>query len=102
MRRSSWTRACALLLLLVQANAWSHTKSETHSVWQIAGREVAVTISIPLQCPSAGYRNASLVGSLMHQFALPMIMGKKRSLAGVLVTAIEQGSQQLCELVVRY
>ena len=39
---------CAMLLGLWGASAQAHTKSETHSVWQIAGTVVRLSFTIPL------------------------------------------------------
>ena len=39
---------CVALLALCGASAQSHTKSETHSVWQIAGNVVHLSFTIPL------------------------------------------------------
>jgi hypothetical protein len=41
-------RCCAALLVIWSASAPSHTKSETHSVWQIAGTGVRLSYTIPL------------------------------------------------------
>jgi HupE / UreJ protein len=41
-------RCCFWLLALCSACASAHTKSETHSVWQIAGNEVHLSFTIPL------------------------------------------------------
>jgi len=41
-------RCCAALLALSAASAQAHTKSETHSVWQIAGPVVRLSFTIPL------------------------------------------------------
>jgi hypothetical protein len=41
-------RCCLGLLLLCGASAQAHTKSETHSVWQIAGNVVHLSFTIPL------------------------------------------------------
>jgi hypothetical protein len=41
-------RCCFGLLLLCGASAQAHTKSETHSVWQIAGNVVHLSFTIPL------------------------------------------------------
>jgi hypothetical protein len=39
---------CGMLLALCGAGAQAHTKSETHSVWQIAGTMVRLSFTIPL------------------------------------------------------
>jgi hypothetical protein len=41
-------RYCAALLALWAAGTQAHTKSETHSVWQIAGAVVRLSFTIPL------------------------------------------------------
>jgi hypothetical protein len=41
-------QCCAALLVLCGAGAQAHTKSETHSVWQIAGNVVRLSFTIPL------------------------------------------------------
>jgi hypothetical protein len=39
---------CAALLALWAASAQAHTKSETHSVWQVAGAVIRLSFTIPL------------------------------------------------------
>jgi hypothetical protein len=41
-------RCCAALLVLWAAGAQAHTKSETHSVWQVAGTVIHLSFTIPL------------------------------------------------------
>jgi hypothetical protein len=41
-------RCCAGLLALWAASAHAHTKSETHSVWQVAGTVIHLSFTIPL------------------------------------------------------
>jgi hypothetical protein len=41
-------RCCAALLALWAASAQAHTKSETHSVWQVAGAVIRLSFTIPL------------------------------------------------------
>jgi hypothetical protein len=48
MRMPAPLRCCAALLVVWGANAQAHTKSETHSVWQIAGTVVRLSFTIPL------------------------------------------------------
>jgi hypothetical protein len=45
--RGCWFTA-AVLLWFASANALAHTKSETHSVWQISGSSVAVIVTVPV------------------------------------------------------
>jgi hypothetical protein len=46
---SRWPlRCCLLWLTLGAASVQAHTKSESHSVWQISGNTVAVSFSLPL------------------------------------------------------
>jgi len=48
VRTRTGLRCCAALLALWGASAQAHTKSETHSVWQIAGTIVRLSFTIPL------------------------------------------------------
>jgi hypothetical protein len=41
-------RCCVALLALWTASAQAHTKSETHSVWQVAGAVIRLSFTIPL------------------------------------------------------
>jgi hypothetical protein len=48
MSAQRWVPACPMVLLFLGANALAHTKSESHSVWQVSGNHVSVTVSVPL------------------------------------------------------
>jgi hypothetical protein len=48
VRTRTGLRCCAALLALWGASTQAHTKSETHSVWQIAGTIVRLSFTIPL------------------------------------------------------
>jgi HupE / UreJ protein len=48
VRERTPLRYCAALLALWAASAQAHTKSETHSVWQVAGAVIRLSFTIPL------------------------------------------------------
>jgi hypothetical protein len=48
VRTRTALRCCAVLLALSAAGAQAHTKSETHSVWRVAGAVVRLSFTIPL------------------------------------------------------
>jgi hypothetical protein len=48
VRERTSLRCCAALLALWAASTQAHTKSETHSVWRVAGAVVRLTFTIPL------------------------------------------------------
>jgi HupE / UreJ protein len=48
VRSRTALRCCAALLALWAASAQAHTKSETHSVWQVAGTVIHLSFTIPL------------------------------------------------------
>ena len=71
MSRALQTLLAALLLILaaVAAPAFAHTRSESHSDWQINGTHVETTVAIPeIEIKRLGPANATITNQQVAQY----------------------------------
>ena len=67
-------RALAMLLcLLASGTAAAHTKSETHTIWQLVGRTVHLTFTMPIVEATTMHDDPDVLAKVSRGLGEPMV-----------------------------